>query len=96
MGAERTIDGSKPESVLPKATTATARQKILIQYYRLVVNGIQYVDPGEEQYNERFRNQRIRSLTKKQAGKLGMKLIDAAGANSLPRIFLRREEVRAM
>ncbi len=59
-----------------KATTATAR-KILIQYYRLVVNGIQYVDPGEEQYNERFRNQRIRSLTK-QAGKLGMKLIDAA------------------
>ena len=48
-------------------------------YYRLVVHGTAYTDPGEEAYNERFREQRIRSL-RKQAGKYGLTLVEAAPA----------------
>ena len=61
-----------------KAVTATAR-KIAMLYYRLVVHGTAYTDPGEEAYNERFREQRIRSL-RKQAGKYGLTLVEAAPA----------------
>jgi len=57
-----------------KATTATAR-KLAVMYYRLTVHGIQYQDPGEAAYNERFKAQRIKSLTK-QAAKFGLTLVD--------------------
>jgi transposase len=57
-----------------KAVTACAR-KIAEAYYELVVNGVAYKDVGEQAYNERFREQRIRSL-KKQAGKYGMLLVE--------------------
>jgi len=57
-----------------KATTACAR-KIAEAYYDLVVHGIVYQDIGEQAYNERFRDQRIRRL-RKQAGKYGMCLVE--------------------
>ena len=62
----------------PKAITAMAR-KLACLYYRLIKHGHQYVDKGNEYYEARYREQQIRSLTKK-AQKLGIKLVmpDAA------------------
>ena len=62
----------------PKAITAMAR-KLACLYYRLIKHGHQYVDKGNEYYEERYREQQIRSLAKK-AQKLGIKLVmpDAA------------------
>jgi transposase len=57
-----------------KATTACAR-KIAEAYYELVVNGVVFQDIGEQAYNERFREQRIRSLNK-QAHKYGLRLVE--------------------
>src|SRR6185312_360635 len=57
-----------------KAVTATAR-KIATLYYRLVVNGQLYADPGEEAYNEKFRTKSIQRL-KKQATKLGLVVVE--------------------
>jgi transposase len=58
-----------------KATTAVAR-KLAVAYYRLVKEGVLYEDPGAEAYEERFREQKTRWL-KKQAGRLGMTLVEA-------------------
>ena len=58
-----------------KAVTATAR-KLAIAYYRLVVHGQAYVDCGEEAYNRRFKEQRLKRLSK-QAKTLGMRLVEA-------------------
>jgi transposase len=57
----------------PKAITAMAR-KLACLFYRLIKHGQQYVDKGTEYYEARYREQQIRSLSKK-AQKLGLQLI---------------------
>lgn len=57
----------------PKAITAMAR-KLACLYYRLIKNGRQYVDKGTEYYEARYREQQIRSLTKR-AHKLGLQVV---------------------
>jgi len=57
----------------PKAITAMAR-KLACLFYRLIKHGQQYVDKGTEYYEARYREQQIRSLTKR-AEKLGLQLI---------------------
>jgi len=57
----------------PKAITAMAR-KLACLFYRLIKHGQQYVDKGTEYYEARYREQQIRSLTKK-AQKLGLQLL---------------------
>jgi transposase len=64
-----------------KATTATAR-KLAEMYYTMVVEGKPFQDPGEEAYNERFKQQRIRALTK-QASRLGFQLVEVPQAPPL-------------
>jgi hypothetical protein len=57
----------------PKAITAMAR-KLACLFYRLVQHGQQYVDKGMQFYEERYREQQIRLLTKK-AQKLGLQVV---------------------
>jgi transposase len=59
-----------------KALTATAR-KLAVQYYHLMRYGRAYVDVGEEQYAERYRQRQIAGLTKR-AEKLGLTVSTAA------------------
>jgi transposase len=57
----------------PKAITAMAR-KLACLFFRLIKNGQQYVDKGTEYYEARYREQQIRSLTKR-AQKLGLQVV---------------------
>jgi transposase len=57
----------------PKAITAMAR-KLACLFYRLIKHGQQYVDKGTEHYEAKYREQQIRSLTKR-AQKLGLQLV---------------------
>jgi transposase len=57
----------------PKAITAMAR-KLACLFYRLIKHGQPYVDKGTEYYEARYRDQQIRSLTKR-AQKLGLELV---------------------
>jgi transposase len=57
----------------PKAITAMAR-KLACLFYRLIRHGQQYVDKGTEYYEAKYREQQIRSLTKR-AQKLGLELV---------------------
>jgi hypothetical protein len=57
----------------PKAITAMAR-KLACLFYRLIQHGQPYVDKGTEYYEARYREQQLRSLSKK-AQKLGLQLI---------------------
>ena len=57
----------------PKAITAMAR-KLACLFYRLIKHGQQYVDKGTEYYEARYRQQQIRSLTKR-AQKLGLQVV---------------------
>jgi transposase len=57
----------------PKAITAMAR-KLACLFYRLIKHGQQYVDKGTEYYEARYREQQVRSLSKK-AQKLGFQLV---------------------
>ena len=57
----------------PKATTAMAR-KLACLFYRLIKHGQQYADKGTAYYEARYREQQIRSLTKR-AQKLGLQLV---------------------
>jgi len=59
-----------------KALTATAR-KIAVQYYTLMREGREYVEIGAQQYEERYRQRQIASLTKR-AAKLGLTVTSAA------------------
>jgi transposase len=59
----------------PKAVTAMAR-KLACLFYRLIKHGQQYVDKGTEYYEAKYREQQIRSLTKR-AQKLGLQLVAA-------------------
>lgn len=58
-----------------RAKTAIAR-KIAIRYYRLIVHGEAYEDPGATAYEERFREKRVKWLTK-QATRLGLSLVNS-------------------
>jgi hypothetical protein len=57
----------------PKAITAMVR-KLACLFYRLIKHGQQYVDKGTEYYEARYREQQIRSLTKK-AQQLGIQKV---------------------
>ena len=57
----------------PKAITAMAR-KLACLFYRLIKHGQPYVDKGTAYYEARYREQQIRSLTKR-AQKLGLQLV---------------------
>jgi len=57
----------------PKAITAMAR-KLACLFYRLIQHGQQYVDKGTAYYEARYREQQIRSLTKR-AQKLGLQVV---------------------
>ena len=57
----------------PKAITAMAR-KLACLFYRLIKHGQQYVDKGMEYYEERHREQQIRSLMKR-AQQLGFQIV---------------------
>src|SRR5437867_7863481 len=58
----------------PKAITAMAR-KLACLFYRLLRHGQPYVDKGAQYYERRYREQQIRSLTKR-AHKLGLQLVE--------------------
>ncbi len=57
----------------PKAITAMAR-KLACLFYRLIQHGQPYVDKGTEYFEARYREQQIRSLSKR-AQKLGLQLV---------------------
>src|SRR5207253_10999027 len=57
----------------PKAITAMAR-KLACLFFRLIKHGEQYVDKWNEYYESRYREQQIRSLTKR-AQRLGLELV---------------------
>jgi transposase len=63
----------------PKAITAMAR-KLACLFFRLLKQGQQYVDKGIEYYQQRHRDQQMRSLLKR-AKQLGVQLILPALAN---------------
>jgi len=62
----------------PKAITAMAR-KLACLFYRLLRHGQPYVDKGTEYYESRYREQQIRSLTKR-AKKLGLEVVEPQAA----------------
>jgi len=49
-----------------KAVTATAR-KIAILFYRTMRFGMQYVDPGVDQYEQRYRERVVKQLQRRAA-----------------------------
>jgi hypothetical protein len=49
-------------------------RKLACLFYRLIKHGQQYVDKGTEYYEASYREQQIRSLTKK-AQNLGLQLV---------------------
>ena len=57
----------------PKAITATAH-KLAILVYRMLKHGEDYVDKGQEYYEQRYRERRIRSLVR-QARQMGCELL---------------------
>ncbi|MBE9171363.1 hypothetical protein IQ238_29015 [Pleurocapsales cyanobacterium LEGE 06147] len=57
----------------PKAITATAHKLTRI-FSRLWTSGQGYVDPGENYYEQRYRERMVKSLQKK-AQALGMELV---------------------
>ena len=62
----------------PKAITAMAR-KLACLFYRLLRHGQPYVDKGAQYYESRYREQQIRSLTKR-AKKLGLEIVQPNAA----------------
>jgi transposase len=62
----------------PRAITAMAR-KLACLFYRPIKHGKQYVDKGTEYYEAKYREQQIRSLTRR-AQKLGLQLVTPKAA----------------
>lgn len=58
-----------------KAVTATAR-KLAVLFYNALRFGMEYVDPGVEYYEERYRQRVVRSL-RRRAHRMGFTLIEA-------------------
>ena len=59
-----------------KAVTATAH-KLAVLLFRMVRYGQDYVDQGQQQYEEQYRQQQRKALLK-QARRLGLALVDSA------------------
>ena len=57
----------------PKAITAMAR-KLACLFYRLLKHGKQYVDKGMEYYEQRYRDQQVRFITRR-AKELGLQIV---------------------
>jgi transposase len=57
-----------------KAVTATAR-KLAVLFYNALRHGMEYVDPGVEYYEERYRKRVLRSLRRRAKG-LGFALVE--------------------
>jgi transposase len=57
----------------PKAITAMAR-KLACLFYRLLKHGKQYVDKGMEYYEQRYRDQQVRFITRR-AKELGLQVV---------------------
>jgi transposase len=64
----------------PKAITAMAR-KLACLFYRLLKHGQQYVDKGMEYYEQRYREQQVRSVIKR-AKQLGLQILTPAPSNA--------------
>ena len=65
----------KSRSGAAVANKATAR-KIAVYYYLLMTKGFDFVDEGLKKYEQRYNEQRIKSLAKR-AKEMGMILITA-------------------
>ena len=65
-----------------RAKTAIAR-KIAIRYYRLLVHGEAYNDPGAEAYDQRFREKRVKWLSK-QATRFGLSIVASTALQPAP------------
>jgi len=57
----------------PKAITATAH-KIARTFYSMLKNGSEYVDQGQDYYEQQYRNRMTKNL-KKRASDMGFELI---------------------
>lgn len=57
----------------PKAITATAH-KLARLVYSMLKNGADFVDAGQEQYEERYRSRVVQNL-KRRAQEMGFKLV---------------------
>ena len=57
----------------PKAITATAHKLARI-FYNMLKNGTEYVDQGQDYYEEQYRERVMKNL-KKRAASLGLDLI---------------------
>jgi transposase len=57
----------------PKAITATAR-KLALMIYRALKHGMHYVDPGQDWYEDQYRDRVLKTLTRK-AQQLGYQLV---------------------
>ena len=57
----------------PKAITATAHKLARI-FYSMLKNGTEYVDQGQDYYEEKYRDRVMKNL-KKRAASLGLDLI---------------------
>lgn len=64
----------KSKSGYKVAIKATAR-KLAILYYKLMRNGMDYIEKGLEKYEQMYREKMVKSLTKK-AMNFGLKLVD--------------------
>jgi len=62
----------------PKAITAMAH-KLAVLFYRMLRYGQEYVDRGQQFYEEKYRQQQI-SLLNKKAAQLGFSIVPAANA----------------
>jgi transposase len=61
----------------PKAITAMAH-KLAVLFYRMLRLGQEYVDRGQNFYEERYRQQQI-SLLNRRAAQLGFSIVPASG-----------------
>lgn len=66
----------------PKAITAVAH-KIAILIYHMLKNGVEYVEKGQQYYEEQYRDRVLRSL-KKRAESLGFALIESPINTGIP------------
>ena len=62
-----------------KANTATAH-KLSCIFYRMLRYGKEYIDPGVQYYEQKYRNRLLKNL-KRRAPLLGYELIESQGTN---------------
>ena len=65
----------KAQRGMPKAITATA-YKLAVIFYTMLTKGQEYVDQGQDYYEERYRERVLRNLAQR-ANKMGMRLVTA-------------------